>query len=35
MLRVATWKQAGDLENRVTVTLNLAEAFAKLPPPAE
>lgn len=34
-LRVQTWNQPGDLENRVTVTLNLAEAFAKLPPAAE
>lgn len=34
-LRVQTWKQPGDLENRLPVTLNLAEAFAKLPPAAE
>jgi hypothetical protein len=30
-LTVTTWKQQGDLDNKVPLTVNLDEAFAKLP----
>jgi hypothetical protein len=31
----STWKQPGAIEDKVPVTVDLAEAFAKLPPPSK
>jgi hypothetical protein len=31
-MTATTWKQPGDLDNKVAVTVDLEQAFANLPP---